>query len=329
MSAVFREMPPDWTRDHWLFWRRDGVGASDVAAICGLSTFGSPMAVYLDKVGLAPEQPETDSMRWGKLLEPVVAAEFAEQTGLYVVCPQLLVHDEDQWWRRATLDGLVVEYDAGTMDGIVASALGLIEIKTTRDSSWDDGIPDRVALQIQYQLGVAQMEHAWLAVLHGGQRLAIHELDFQPDVFAALCSLVDRFYSEHVIPRNPPPADSNPATTAALKGAFGDRADGSSVVLDDETLQVAAEWLPAKAALKEAEAHVELIENRLRAALGDAVEACDECGPILSWKPQPLRGRIDEKRLAADHPEIAAAYRKPDSTVRVLRAAKALKEVLA
>lgn len=329
MTARFEEQPAEWTRADWLEWRRQGCGGSDVAAICGLSTFGSPTSVYYDKAGLAPESPESEAMRWGQLLEPAIAAEFTERTGLHVVVPQILVHDVEHPWRRATLDGLVVESHAMWEDTAIPATecvLGTIEIKTTRDGAYDE-IPDRTALQYQWQMGIAELAHCWLAVLHGGQRLEVYELEFDPLVFERLCTIVDRFWEQHVVAGNPPPADSNPATTQALKAAFGERADDELwTELPPTVVSIATAWLPAKATLKEAEAHVELIENSLRAALGEAIVGTDDQAvELVTWKPQRRAGRIDDKRLTADHPEIAAEYRTPDGVTRVLRPTKALK----
>lgn len=333
MTAWFTKMPSEWTRADWLRWRMAGVGGSDVAAICGLSTFGSPTSVYYDKVGLAPEQPENESMKWGRLLEAPIAAEFDERTGLHVACPQLLAMDAEHPHRRATLDGLVVEhYFDYPVDEMVEGALGTIEIKTTRDRVYDE-IPDRVALQCLWQLGIAELQHCWLAVLHGGQRLEVYEIEADELVYKRLCVIVDRFWESHVLAENPPPADSNPATTQTLKDVFGDRADDSTVSLDDETLLFVEQWLPAKAALKEAEARVEHIENRLRGALGESVAGStvidgEGLVDLVTWKPQRRAGRVDEKRLRANHPEIADAYRTPDGVTRVLRATKALKALV-
>lgn len=38
-------MSLDDERSEWLDWRRGGIGASDVAALCGMSPWASPMSV--------------------------------------------------------------------------------------------------------------------------------------------------------------------------------------------------------------------------------------------------------------------------------------------
>lgn len=324
MSAQFLDQPADWSRSDWLAWRAQGVGASDVASICGLSSFGSPTSVYYEKT-LHAEQPESEQMRWGTLLEPVIGDEFTTRTGLHVVCPQLLVWDGDQPWRRATLDGLVSDRAGFPRNWIpVIDALGLIEKKTTRDGPWDP-IPDRVQLQVQWQLGVAQMEHAWLAVLHGGQRLEIHEVDADPAVFERLCGICDRFWEEHVQAENPPPADSNPATTAALKSVFGERATDDVAEFDAVAAGAALSWLGAKEAVKAAQIICDGYENCLRAALAEASFGVWDGAELVSWKAQQKARHVDWKALRADHPDLYEKYSSPPGLTRVLRPSKALR----
>jgi putative phage-type endonuclease len=71
------------TRDEWLAARRTGIGGSDIAAILGLSPWRTPLDVYRDKVDGA-EQPETEAMRWGRLLEDVIAREYAVRAGVRI-----------------------------------------------------------------------------------------------------------------------------------------------------------------------------------------------------------------------------------------------------
>lgn len=57
-------MPTDnMTEDQWLEARRAGIGGSDAAAIAGLSKWKTPMSVYLDKLGQAPQEHITSEAR--------------------------------------------------------------------------------------------------------------------------------------------------------------------------------------------------------------------------------------------------------------------------
>jgi putative phage-type endonuclease len=310
-------LPPIDDRAAWLEWRRGGVGGSDVAALCGFSTFASPMTVYLDKTGQLPDDDGNEAMRWGQLLEPVIAREFEERTGLYVRCQQWCAQHDDLSWARATLDGLVIETRWPD------DALGVYECKTTHDRTWAEKIPDHVAVQIQWQLGITGYTNAWLAVLHGGQRLDIHEIEANPAVFRALLDLAGRFWRDHVLAEMPPPADSNPATTRALKAAFTAVDEGQAVELDGDARDAALEWLHAKAFAAEAQRDVDRIENTLRTTLGEAEVATIDGEPVATWKQQQAR-RIDTTALRDAHPAIADEF-TTTTTGRVLRSkAKAL-----
>lgn len=319
MTAYYKR--PFANRAEWLAWRREGIGGSDVAAIAGLSTFASPMSTYLDKLDLRPEAEPHEAMLWGSILEPTIGTEFENRTGLWIVEPQVLTWDPEKPWRRATLDGLVVESPSAFADAVEQVTtgeaelidladtfpLGVAEIKTTRDREWET-IPDRVACQIQWALGITGLTHAWLPVLHAGQRLAIHELDFDPAAYDALARIVDRFWHDNVLAENPPAVDGTNATTEALKAAYPQHDDSTFVVLDDgHPARDALAQLPdVKVQLKTLEAEKAELENVVRVALGDSEAARDADGnELVTWKTQTRK-----------------AYTVEESEVRVLRPKK-------
>jgi hypothetical protein len=97
---------PSADRAAWLAARRTGIGASEVAAVLGLSPYESPLDVYCRKLGLVPEKAETEAMRWGLRLEPLLAAEYAERTGYPLVATQVFLRHPDKPFLLATLDGV-------------------------------------------------------------------------------------------------------------------------------------------------------------------------------------------------------------------------------
>jgi putative phage-type endonuclease len=82
------------SREDWLKHRNKGIGGSDVSAICGLNPWRSPLSVYLEKTGQIEAAEENEAMRWGTLLEPVVAkicppektAEYALKAVVIMYC---------------------------------------------------------------------------------------------------------------------------------------------------------------------------------------------------------------------------------------------------
>lgn len=89
--TVFSTVRQEDDEEGWLKARTNGIGGSDIGAICGVSPFTSARQVYLSKTGqyadsLKPNAAAVERMSFGHILEPVVADEYAlsvlEQTYL-------------------------------------------------------------------------------------------------------------------------------------------------------------------------------------------------------------------------------------------------------
>jgi len=104
-------VPASASRDEWLAHRADGLGGSDIAAALGLDPYRSPFEVYLSKVGELEQAEQTEAMRWGQLLEPLVASETATSLGAELVPSPGLLADQRLDWMRVTVDGFLVPPD--------------------------------------------------------------------------------------------------------------------------------------------------------------------------------------------------------------------------
>ncbi|MEU0941150.1 YqaJ viral recombinase family protein, partial [Embleya sp. NPDC005971] len=91
----------DADRDTWLAARRLGIGSSDVPDILGVGDFGSPLRVYLDKVGELADDAG-DPAFWGTVLEDPIAREWARRSRS-VVEPIGIVEHHEHPRHRATL----------------------------------------------------------------------------------------------------------------------------------------------------------------------------------------------------------------------------------
>src|SRR5258708_39003862 len=65
-------------REEWLAARRQGITASEVAAVMGFSSWESPYSLFYRKTGDLPEQGDNEAMRLGRYLEDYVCQPFAE-----------------------------------------------------------------------------------------------------------------------------------------------------------------------------------------------------------------------------------------------------------
>ena len=74
------------------------IGGGEISAIVGINPYQSPLDVYLRKFGLI-EVPETQAMRLGKRLEPIVAGLYCDATGRggYHLNAEILHHQHLPW----------------------------------------------------------------------------------------------------------------------------------------------------------------------------------------------------------------------------------------
>ena len=188
-------------RAAWLEVRRQGIGASEAGAALGFSPFCSPRELYLQKIGEAPETEENEAMRWGNLLEPIVAREYERVTGNRIASQQVFLREE--------VGGVPL---LATLDGMVSDT-HLVEIKTT--STWGgreigeagDDLPEHWLLQAQQQMRVAGAERVDFAILVAGQRLEIRTVERNDSIIANMVPRLAEFW-QRVLHREPPPFSS-------------------------------------------------------------------------------------------------------------------------
>lgn len=275
-------------RKEWLEWRRGGIGASDVAAIVGLSRFGSPMSVWADKTGLASGDDDNEYMEFGRRAEVMVGPWFTDRTGLLVAGEQTWCVHPGHNHHRATVDGLVVE----SLESVgISDALGVLEIKTSGEGEWQ-AVPDDYECQVQWQMHVTGLPHAWLAVLHG-RKFRTYEVPRDDRAIGLLVEMVDSFWNAHVLGGVAPPADGSEATSRALRDAFPAAEPGLAVDISDISDAI-SEMAEAKAERKRAEERVRAAENAIKAALGEAEVGLVRGEPAVTWRTVEKAGYVVE-----------------------------------
>jgi putative phage-type endonuclease len=267
-------------RDAWLEARRCGIGASDAAAILGVSPWKGPFGLYAEKLLLRPLAPEeNEAMEWGTRLEPVVAAKYHEATGRELVDPGRFTirYKRDSPFLQATLDREIVGDPRGP---------GVCEIKTANafaSDEWDDGdAPLPYLVQVQHQLAVTGYGWGSLAVLLGGQKFRSLDIERNEAFIERLLEIEAEFWGR-LQRQEPPPVDGLPATADLLAELYP-RDDGHVIELSEELLRYDKQLLEAKEAIKEAEASKVAAENQIKAALGTATKGILGPGVAYSWK---------------------------------------------
>jgi putative phage-type endonuclease len=290
-------------RRQWLDVRKGGIGSSDAAAAVGLSPYKSQLELWLEKTGRAGAKEETTGMDdpcyWGTLLEPYVATAYQQKTGRKARRVNAVLQHPTFNFMLANLDREVV----GSPD------VQILECKTAGEFGsrlWKDGVPEYVQLQVQHQLAVTGNAAADVAVLLCGQKLEIHRIERDDELIARLILLETRFW-ECVEQDNEPLADGSESSARALRQLY----PGNDTTLDfgqDETLCEAFTALSLlKTELEEKGQLAEQCKQTLQQAMGDASRAVFPDGEV-TYRRSKDGTSLDTKRLAADHPDIAAHY---------------------
>lgn len=291
-------------RTAWLEQRRSGVGGSDVAAILGLSKWRTPLSVWLDKTGQAESSQETDAMRWGTLLEPVIRQEYAERTGREVISPGFLRHPR--------LDYMVANVDGISRDNRV------VEIKTARTADgWgepgSDQVPEDYLLQVQHYMAVTELPVTDIAVLIGGSDFRIYTVEADAELHDMLAGVEGAFW-DTVIARTPP-APVSFADAVAMYGRYACK--DSAIVASEEVLTAIDELKSIRAAIKKQEAEEEKLKGVVMTAMGKHDTLTDAAGKMLAtWRLAAAPKRFDAKALAKVHPNIHAAFVKEGEASR-------------
>lgn len=284
-------------RNEWLAQRRTGIGGSDAAAVLGLSKWKTPLSVWLDKTGQNGSTPESEPMRWGTLLEPVVRQEYAERSGNEVRQPDTILRHPAHPFMLANVDG-------------VTSSGRLVEIKTARTAEgWGvpgtDEVPEDYLIQVQHYMAVTALPVADIAVLIGGSDFRIYTVPSDAELQGMMIDAEARFWSS--VEMNQPPA---PVSYADATAMFGRSARKDASVVASPTIMAEVSRLRGiRAEISSLEAQEEATKAAIMVAMGEHDTLTDASGATLAtWRMAAAPKRLDAKALAAAHPEIHAAF---------------------
>lgn len=164
--TAIRLLGADADRALWLRERRNGIGSSDVAAIVGVSDYGTAVHVWRDKLGYLNDEEAGEAAHWGNVLEDAIAQEWCRRNAS-VIRRVGLVARIDQLWMRATLDRMVLECPLNR-DKRETCALEIKCRSAFKADKWKKNIPDDVLAQVAWQMAVTGYRHIHTAVLIGG-----------------------------------------------------------------------------------------------------------------------------------------------------------------
>lgn len=276
------------TREAWLAARNTGVGASESAALFGLSPWDTPFTLWAKKTGrVEPDEMGGEWIEWGNLLEEPIAKRYAQKTGrtVWQGGPFCVAQHPAIPFMRATPDRYVIAGDPPRFPDFAPSGGGLLQIKNTnafKGHDWDTGVPDYIEIQVQHEMACTGREWASVAVLIGGSEFRSFDVARNENFIEELEEQVRTFWG-HVERNEPPPLDGSIRTLETIK-KLHPKDNGEIARLPDGAIQ----WWEELAEIRAQESRIAkakpAIETMLRDAIGDATFGVLPDGRVLSLK---------------------------------------------
>ncbi len=291
----------------WLDYRKQGIGGSDAAVVCGISRYKSPVELWMEKTNQMPDQEAGEAAYWGTQLESLVRTEFTKRTGIEVEHRMELLRSDEHPFMQANLDGTCVHPELGPC---------IFEAKTAsafKAGEWEDGIPDEYFLQVQHYMAVTGYKGTYIAALIGGNTFRWKFIPRDEGLIAMLVQLEADFW-QHVQNETPPPLDGSSASARFLAERFPNSMSNFRIELPNQAEQLIQQYDEASQQIKLLTERKQEAENLLKEMLGSH-ETGTTGDHLVTWK-NVVQERLDTKTLKAEHPTLYKKYANPTSCRR-------------
>lgn len=298
------------------------IGGSRAPIVLGLSHWMSRFELHQEMVGALPPEDRGDNINLtrGTVLEPVVLRLLAMKTGRLVEAaePYTRVFHPEHTWLACTPDGWEWPHDAESWGGYNR---GIVQAKTALSfskSDWDDENSDtrqNYWTQLQHEMLATGCSWGTLCVLFVDlgtlTRLVNTALcmldedskydtladaiadtadfrwfDFEADAeFQADLLATEQAFIDAVKSGNTPATDASESCSRCLK-RLHPRDTGGEVMLPAEFSDMCTALRDSKVEVKELEKQISDMENRIKAAIGDATYGVLPDGSRFSWRTQ-------------------------------------------
>jgi putative phage-type endonuclease len=309
-------------KGRWLAARRSGLGATDTAAILGLSSYRTALDVWLDKTATGePVEVTSDPALAGQMLEAPVARRAVRENpwlGKLVSTPGLLAHPDHPWLMATPDYGLAARKDRN------APVSALLEVKTTQEGvyrkAWANDVPPpHILIQCQQQLAVTGYSTCWVTCMRRdtGRMAPVYQVERSEQVIEQILHYAGTWWEDHIIAgKRPEPVFED---VDKMAGLFPADITAEPLPVTEELEWAVKDLTTARQRIKAAEEDEARARFTIQKALGDKTALADSAGEILlTWKETAPRMSLDQKALAADHPAIYQQYRRPGKASRPL-----------
>ncbi len=235
--------------------RRNTLGASEIAAVCGLDPFRGPWDVWADKLGLDIREEFAESAM-GHLFERPLLEHYSRKTGFVLAYPETMIHPIHRWV-SATPDGLA-------SDRVVQVKV----VGANMAHKWDAGVPEYVICQVQWEMFVTGLPLAVIVACVGGTDYRALDVQADLEIQESLLDLGLEFWESHVLTGAPPDPDASEACRKALSARHR-KHSAELVPATRELVEMAREHKRLGKQAKGLKEERDAIGNALRLAIGE------------------------------------------------------------
>lgn len=291
--------------------RSEYIGASDCAAVLGLSRWRTPLQIWGEKTGAMRQDDITENLaiEVGTELEELVCKLFAKRTGKEVRRVNETQTHPKYPFIRCNIDRRVVGEDA-VLEAKTASAW--------KAKEWEgEEVPQEYILQCLHQLAVTGKKVAYIAVLIGGNHsFVFKKIERDEKIIDEIISQEVKFWKEfvekNVIPTTIKRQDSDALFTLFPNGNENE----VPVELGEKADRIMDNISALGKDMKNLEGILDQQKNEIKALLGDNSFGGTQKWKV-SWKNQ-VRSGLDMEALKREMPEVYEKFKKT-SISRVLR----------
>lgn len=306
MDYTIVDVQPD--TDAWLEERRASIGASEIAAVMGLSPWQTALDVYKSKHGA------------GNTFDPVLSMIGHES--------EVIIH---KWVAEFSGIGLSLEpsgfmarsvefpFIHATFDRYQADPFITCQFKTAHQYTshkWDEGIPTDIRIQVQAEMLVARTLKALVVVWIGGREFRYFWEQFDHE-----------FVHEHMIPTVAKFWDDFQNDIPPLPMSLGEvnevwPSEDKSVEADAELFDKIGQRALLLSDIQEMEKEADELKLHIANFMQEADTLTFGGKKVLTFKTQKGRSSFDKTRFESEHPDLAAAYTTQGANFRVMRTMK-------
>lgn len=241
--------------------REHGIGASECAAVLGISPYCTPYELWLVKTGRMPKEDIlTESrVRLRNFHEETIAREYAIQKNVKLKRVHKTLYHKKFPFMLCHLDRVVIGQRK-----IVECKSSMGWMKSTWGEVGTDNVPMDYLAQVQHQYACSNLTEADMAVLIDIDDFRIYPIERDNDVIKTIEERVEHFWRYHVEEDNAP----EPTTRGDIKLLFPSN-NGKFIEATPETTQLINEINARKGLIKATETEQDELEVKLLNIIGE------------------------------------------------------------